>query len=205
MLSTNLKRIPQAYNTNDEVDPMSKPLRRPAAFPIGILILLALACSSGDADPAGPAAEGTALLRVNPAGGSTYVDASAPLTVEFEHPLMPGMEGYALVHMGDLGGVPVPGQWVWSSDRSRMTFTPSSPLLPGTTYAIHVGGGMMDATGHPVDFHGHGFDMGGQGVTQRMMTGAGMMGFTHPTGSGWQGTGSTYGMVFTFTTGGLSG
>jgi hypothetical protein len=105
--------------------------------------------------------------------------------------------------MGDLGGAPVPGQWVWSSDRSRMTFTPSSPFLPGTTYAIYLGGGMMDAAGHPVDFHCHGFDMGGQWVTQGMMTGAGMMGagFTHPMGSGWQGTGGTYGMVFTFTTG----
>lgn len=63
---------------------------------------------------------------------------------------------------------------------------------------LHVGGGMTDATGAPVDY-GRCGALGGQRATPQMMQG-GMMGGGGEMGPGWQGRDGSYGMLFTFTT-----
>jgi hypothetical protein len=85
-----------------------------------------------------------------------------------------------------------------------MTFTPEQPLAPATDYTIHLGGGMMDAEGNPVDMGTHGEMMGGMWAGESMMMGGGMMGGgTHEhMGEGWENPeNGSYGMIFTFTTG----
>ncbi|NIS65091.1 MAG: hypothetical protein GTO05_08025 [Gemmatimonadales bacterium] len=92
----------------------------------------------------------------------------------------------------------------FTNRRMCLTFTPSTPLDSGMSYTMHIGGGMMDATGHVIDLEQHGPRMGGVWVTQhmidqRIMQGGMMM--NDMTGPGWRHANGTYGMVFTFTTG----
>lgn len=161
------------------------------------------ACSESDT-PLDPAAEATVLLSVVPRGGSTDVDRFAPVVIGFDHPVMAGMEAFALLHEGDVTGPEVPGAWALSADRLALTFTPAAPLAPSTPYTIHLGGVMMDADGDHVDFDAHGDHMGGAWATGGMMGGGmmgGAMGEAHM-GQGWRHpTNGSYGMVFSFTTG----
>ncbi|MBI4544088.1 MAG: Ig-like domain-containing protein [Gemmatimonadetes bacterium] len=161
------------------------------------LVIPLTACDEHPAEAAG-AAE---FAWVVPAGGSTNVDPNAPIVVEFTHAMMAGMEQYIAPHEGDVTGPVVPGSWTWNPARTRAIFTPSSPLRSGTRYAIHLGGGMKDASGNTMGFQQHGQHMGGQWATGSMMTGGGMMGGnTSMMGAGWQHANGTYGMVFSFTT-----
>lgn len=166
------------------------------------LLFAATACSDDGTVPADD--EPTILLSVQPAGGSVDVDVGTTVVVRFDHAIAEGMEDWAALHEGSVTGPEVTGTWTRSSDGTALTFTPDAPLKPATTYAIHLGGGMMDADGHLVDLGTHGGAMGGQWATQSMMTG-GMMGGQTGThmGVGWQHpTNGTYGMVFVFTTAG---
>lgn len=183
------------------------PSRPGVALATGLALALG-ACSGGDS-PAGPGADGTtALLSIVPTGGATDVDPSAPVVVEFDHPMMPGMEAYALLHRGDVTGPEVAGAWRLGDDLRALTFTPSVPLEPGTTYTVHLGGALRDAGGRHVDIGAHGGHMGGVWATGRMMGGGMMGGGTmggavgdRHMGPGWQHPGNgSYGMVFTFTT-----
>jgi hypothetical protein len=85
-------------------------------------------------------------------------------------------------------------------------FMPSSAWQPATDYTIHMGGGMIGASGSPMDFQSQGPAMGGQWATSGMMDGdmmegGGMMesGENH-LGDGWRHANGTYGMVFRFRT-----
>lgn len=178
------------------------------------LVLAAGAC----ADDGGPIAPGRdpapLLLSVDPEGGATDIPVDQPITIEFDHPMASGMEAFADVHEGDLAGPPVDGTWSWSADRTRLTFTPSVPFQPSTVYVIHLGGGMMDADGTPVDFEDHGEHMGGEWATSDMMSqgwsgGPGMGNGMHDgepyqshVGEGWRHANGSYGMVFAFRTAG---
>jgi hypothetical protein len=109
------------------------------------------------------------------------------------------MEQYVDLHMGDLSGRTVPMTYAWSGERTTLVCSPSSPLEPGTQYVIHIGGGMVDADGEPIDMDEHGPGFGGQWIQGGMM-GAGHAGMSWGMmGAGWQ-HGSAYGMAFTFTT-----
>jgi len=118
------------------------------------------------------------------------------------------MEEYADVHEGHMEGNLVPGTWSWNDTHMKLTFTPNAPLKPQTQYVIHIGGGMQDQMGHPIDFEQHGFMMGGQWMTQQMHQGGqhgygmgGGMGGGMGMGEGWvHPTNGGYGMIFTFTT-----
>lgn len=177
---------------------------------LGTGVLLVTAGCSGDATGITDQ-EPAALVTVTPDPGATDVVVDATVVVTFDHPLMAGMEAYADLHEGELTGPVVDGTWALSEDRMALTFTPASPLLPATTYVIHVGGGMTDAHGDPVDLSSHGPGMGGQWATGDMMQGggggmhggsSGMGGQEHHMGEGWEHANGTYGMVFTFTTAG---
>lgn len=168
------------------------------------LLVLGLACSdSGSSELAGPVlSEETVLLSVTPVGGSTDVDPNQPVVIQFSYAMAAGMEAYAALHEGDLNGPAVEGEWTWSDDRTRLTFTPAAALKPATAYVIHLGGGMRDSEGDLVDFERHGPGMGGEWATQEIMDGSGGMtpgGFSHM-GDGWQHPNGSYGMIFTFTT-----
>jgi len=73
-----------------------------------------------------------------------------------------GMEQYVDLHMGDLFGRVVPMSCAWSGGQTVLTCTLAAPLSPRTTYAIHLGGGMMSAGGLPVDYTTYGPGLGGQ-------------------------------------------
>lgn len=168
------------------------------------LLLAAAACGASGTGPVDADAGATALSSVLPRGGATDVELDAPVEVRFDHPMMPGMEAYALLHREGLTGPIVDGEWRFSEDRTALTFHPTHPLEPQTGYTIHLGGGMMDADGRPVEWETHGPGMGGSWATEGMMgPGMGMggaVGARHM-GAGWSHANGSYGMAFGFTTG----
>jgi hypothetical protein len=157
------------------------------------------ACS--DNGTTGPGSE-PVLEAVTPSAGATDVDPAGPITVRFSAPMGTGMEQYVDLHRGDIGGPIVQASCAWSADRTTLTCAPAVPLQPGTGYTIHMGLGMMDASGRPVDAEERGRQMGGQPVTAPMMGGmhggqaSGMM------GPGWRHASDDHvGMAFSFETG----
>lgn len=155
-------------------------------------------------DSMAPSLPVTSLVAVSPAGGSSGVGTGAAVTVGFNHAMPAGMASYVTLHKGNVTGSLVPCTVTWSDDSMSMTLTPLSPLDTATTYTIHMGGGMKDTHGNPVDLSAHGM-MGGQWATGSMMNGGGMMGGGGPMsgqemGQDWAGSNGMYGMVFTFTT-----
>lgn len=182
---------------------MSSALRT-AALALGSVALVATtACSGATTGPSSPPAV-TALIGVTPAGGAISVDPNAPITISFSHAMASGMEMYVSLHEGDVTGPTVPGVMMWSSDHMTLTFTATNPLKSATAYTLHIGGGMKDADGNPIDMTAHGM-MGGQWASGSMMNGGGMMGGGGPMsgqemGPGWMGSNGMYGMVFHFTT-----
>jgi Big-like domain-containing protein len=162
---------------------------------------IAVAMAACEANPAAPASP-TAVASVAPVGGSTGVSTGGSVTVTFTAPMRVGMEMYAALHQGTVTGPVVPGAWMWSGDRTQLTFTPTMPLQTRTAYTLHLGGGMLDSSGAPVDYQSCVDQMGGAWATPAMM-GGGMMGGGDSTmmGQGWKGSNGMYGMTFPFTTG----
>ena len=148
----------------------------------------------------GGTSAGAAFMSMSPAGGATGVAAGSPITFRFSGAMGAGMEQYVDLHMGDLSGAEVAMTCAFSTDRTLLTCMPGSPLASRTTYAVHLGGGMMSAGGTPLDYTTYGPGMGGQWIMGGMMTsshggmGWGMM------GNGWRNANGSYGMVFSFTT-----
>ena len=141
------------------------------------------------------------LLSVSPQGGAVGVSVTETVRLVFDHAMAHGVEAFAALHERDLAGPEVPGAWVLSQDRTTLTFTPTEPLKPATTYVVHVGGGMMDDHGNVANLELHGFGMGGQWATGSMMMGMGNQG-PHM-GAGWEHPANgSYGMAFAFTTAG---
>lgn len=183
------------------------------ALGMGISALLLVACSEDGPTGVGPGAT-PLLLSVDPPGGARDVSVGHPVTIEFDHEMAAGMEAYADVHEGDLAGPPVDGAWHWSGSRTRMTFAPDASLKPGTVYVVHLGGGMTDVHGTPVDLAEHGGPLGGEWATGSMMDGwSGGPGMGGPgmgmgdgapyeghMGEGWRHANGSYGMVFAFRT-----
>lgn len=170
------------------------------------LLVGATACSDDDGVTT-PDLEAPVLRSVVPQGGATGVDPNTDVVLEFDHPLMPGMDEYVDLHEGDVTGPEVPGTWSMSDDAMRLTFSPDQPLTPNTDHTVHMGGAMMGQDGQHVDFESHGPGMGGHWATSGMMGGGGMGGPMggqqgYHMGDGWQHPDNgSYGMVFTFTTG----
>lgn len=181
---------------------MRKTMRAGAA---GLAMIAAAVTGACSDEATGPDfREPTALLSVQPAGGTVGVEVGTDVVVRFDHAIAEGMERYASLHEGSVVGPEVPGAWTRSADGATLTFSPAAPLKPATTYVIHLGGGMMDEDGEGVDLGMHGLDMGGQWATGSMMTGgmgSGMTGSATHMGAGWQHpSNGSYGMVFAFTT-----
>ena len=176
---------------------------------LGVLVVagaLGVACGSGNmtgSDGNGPGtggpSGGATFISESPAAGAMGVAVGTPLLFRFSGAMAAGMEQYVDLHMTDLSGAEVGMSCAWSADRTQLTCTPGSPLAPHTTYAMHLGGGMMSAGGAAVDYTA-GLGMGGQWIMGGMMTGThGGMGWGMM-GNGWRNANGSYGMVFTFTT-----
>ncbi len=144
-------------------------------------------------------AGGVAFVSVLPAPGATGVSPASPVTLRFSGAMGAGMEQFVDLHRGDLSGPVVPMSCTWSADATVLTCTPASPLAAATTYAIHMGGGLMSRAGSVIDY-GAALAVGGQWIMGGMMTGShGGMGWGMMTGD-WRNANGSYGMVFTFTT-----
>lgn len=159
--------------------------------------LFALGCSDSANAPNQTA---TTLAAVSPAGGATNVDPAAPIHLTFSGPVGQGMENYLDVHKGTTADATVPMTCTWSADRTTLTCTHAAPLASASTYTIHVGGGMMDANGHPVDMDAMVNLMGGVWLMPGMMGGMHAGEPMNTMGQGWQGSNGSYGMMFSFTT-----
>jgi len=176
-------------------------------LPLPLLALLTMAACSNDGPSApDPTPDGATarLVAVEPPGGSVGVGLDAPVTVEFDHAMDPATSSYVDLHAGDLAGPVVPGTWEWLDGHTRLRFTPSGAFEPASTYAIHVGGGMMDEDGRVVDLETHGGEMGGAWATDTMMGGAmgGQMDPADHMGGAWDHpSNGSHGMAFVFTTG----
>ena len=165
---------------------------RSALFMVGAAF--AVACSNSSTAPTASAA----VVSFAPQGGATGFSPSGTITVVFSDSMMAGMEAYMSLHRDSLKGPLVPMTGHWSSDHKTLTMTSNAPLLSGTTYYIHMGGGMKDANGATINYGAcHG--LGGQSATSTMMGGT-MGGMSGEMGTGWMGTDGNYGMVFSFTT-----
>jgi hypothetical protein len=173
------------------------------------------ACSDTGSNSLGPdgptgTAPATRLVTISPQGQATGVDPGRTLMLEFDGAMMPGMEQYVDLHRGDVTSSTHPIACAWSVDRTLLTCTPATPLDPGTTYTLHLGGGVRSSNGTPIQMdptqhmgswiHGgaSGGMMGGGGMTHgddQAGQAWGMM------GSGWQHANGTYGIVCPFQTG----
>ncbi|MGE5803067.1 MAG: Ig-like domain-containing protein [Gemmatimonadota bacterium] len=162
------------------------------------LLVAPVTLSGCGPDPAAPAFTAH-VVSVVPSGGAAGVDPNAPIVITFSHPMQQRMEQYAALHEGDVRGAVVPGAWTWSGDRTKLTFTPTSPLAGQTQYTLHLGGGMRAMDGGFVDYGPCVEEYSGRWATGDMM-GGGMMGGGAMMGSGWRHPNGTYGMVFSFTT-----
>ena len=148
----------------------------------------------------GSASGGAVFMSVSPQGGATGVATEAAIVIQFDVAMGSGMEQYVDLHRGDLSGPIVPMSCSWSGDRATLTCRPATALQPHTTYAVHVGGGMLSLGGRPIDYAQYGPMMGGQWIMGGMM-GASHGGTPWPMmGSGWRNGNGSYGMVFSFTT-----
>ena len=159
--------------------------------------------------PDGPTgtAPATRLVAVSPPGQATGVDRAGPLLLQFDGAMMPGMEQYVDLHRGDVTGATHPIGCAWSADWTLLTCTPAPPLDPGTSYTLHIGGGMRSSNGSPILMdptdHMGAWIHGGTG----MMGGGAMHGDDHAgqpwgmMGSGWRAENGTYGIVCAFQTG----
>ena len=160
----------------------------------GLLVgaaLLVTGCGAGMMDTGLP----TELLSVSPRSGTVGVSTTPDIMLTFNRPMMPGMEQYLALHHGGVSGPTMPMSCNWSDALRTLSCRPSQPLVSGTPYTIHMGGGMMDADGDPIDMEPYGMEMGGQWATGGMMgTQTGMM------SGGWRNANGSYGMVFGFTT-----
>jgi hypothetical protein len=158
----------------------------------------AIACRAGDATA--PEAD-TVLEAVMPSAGASDVDVAGVVTVRFSEAMATGMLDYLDLHAGGIRGPVVPTTCGLSADRRVMTCTPNRPLRPGSAYTIHLGSGMMDGDGRPVETESHGMALGGRPITGQMMDDRHGEQPMSMMGPGWRHSGDGHlGMAFGFET-----
>ena len=174
-------------------------MRRFTSSLLSLLVASLAGCGGSAYSSTGPQqTASTSIVAISPASGASDLAVTSVITITFDHAVMLGMERYLSLHQDALTGPTVAGTATRSSDGTRLTFTPAAPLRSRTTYVLHVGGGMVDDSGHAVDY-GRCASLGGRSASGSMM-GGGMMGGAEM-GAGWKGRDGAYGMLFTFTTG----
>jgi hypothetical protein len=82
-------------------------------------------CTNGVVDPTAE----TTLLSVTPSSGTTNVDPSMQISIEFSHPMR--TDTFVALHKADMAGQFGPlveGNWTWTQDKMGLMFTPKDPL-----------------------------------------------------------------------------
>jgi hypothetical protein len=132
---------------------MPLPVRRPAA---ALAALLALAACSGDdgpdepgpGEPVVPGAVALDTLYVLP---PSIAHPGGIVVVDFDGPVQDGMEAYVDLHREDVTGPLVPMTCLWARNGETLTCLPQGALASGTRHVLHLGAGLLDADGRPVD------------------------------------------------------
>jgi hypothetical protein len=129
--------------------------------------------------------------------GATAVAPGTSVTLAISAAMATALELFIDLHQDSLAGPVVPMTCGWNGPRTMLTCTHAA-LAAGTTYLIHMGGGLHAMSGVMVDFDAW-TAAGGTRLT------AGMMGAMHngqPIGMMGSGrhNGSDYGMMCRFTT-----
>lgn len=145
-----------------------------------VAVVAAIAGCRGD--PAAPDAALAYTVHLISPGGPSGVDPGAPLTFGLGHSMARGMDMEVILHVGNVDGPLVPATVAWSSDRTRVTLTPSGRLAAKTPYTVefrcltaagasvmrescpHAGSGMSGA------MHGGGATVGMHGMTLNFTT-----------------------------------
>jgi large repetitive protein len=91
---------------------------------------------------------GPGVVAVSPANGSSGVQANAKVMVQLNEPVEPLSVGSNAIVLS-AGGTGVSGSISLSTDRSVLTFTPSSLLAASTVYTV-TASGFEDVAGNPV-------------------------------------------------------
>jgi len=173
---------------------------------LALASVVAFGCGGGhDEMMMGPSDMGAGLgsavfMSVSPTGGQAGVSVSTSIVMRFGVGMGAGTEDYIDLHQGDLAGPVVPMSCAGSADRTTLTCTPATPLQSGTMYWIHLGGGLMDQAGDPVDYDQYGPMMGGEWIQGGMMGGSHAGGPWGMMGGAWHDAHGGYGMAFPFTT-----
>lgn len=165
------------------------------------ILLAAAALALAACDDSNSPEDQTVLEEVTPAAGTLDADREGSIVVRFSQSMASGMEQYVDLHQAGVEGPAVPMACELSDDRTTLTCTPEQPLQSGMAYTIHIGAGMMDASGRPVEVEDHGMGIGGQPVTSEMMGNMHSGQSTGLMGQGWKHPGDGHlGMAFAFET-----
>src|SRR6185437_12895124 len=105
---------------------------------------------------------GPSVVAVSPANNSTGVQANAKVMVQLNEPVEPLSVGSNAIVVS-AGGTPVTGTISLSTDRTVLTFTPSSLLAVSTAYTVTVSG-FEDVSGNAVALFSSSFTTGTSGV-----------------------------------------
>src|SRR6185312_12045693 len=105
---------------------------------------------------------GPSVVAVSPANNSTGVQANAKVMVQLNEPVEPLSVGSNAIVVS-AGGTPVTGTISLSTDRTVLTFTPSSLLAVSTAYTVTVSG-FEDVAGNAVALFSSSFTTGTSGV-----------------------------------------
>lgn len=94
------------------------------------------------------------IVSINPGSYSEHVDLDAPVVVEFNQPMDPAATQRAFSLRPKDGKEALPGSYLWSVDRTTMTFTSASLLLFNRDYRAEFNGSVKSVVGSPADLAG---------------------------------------------------
>jgi hypothetical protein len=125
-------------------------------FTLALLGAAALAGCSGGGGGSGAGAgvvdtTPPSVVSTTPASGATGVAAGATISIEFSEPMDVATVTVTLTPTTSLGSP------AWSAGNKVVTFTPPTPLVPGTSYAAAILG--RDLAGNLLPTAGWGFSV----------------------------------------------
>jgi len=119
------------------------------AVPLVALLIVAAGCSSSHDDPTGPKLDTTAptVSSTNPVNGATGV---AVITASFSEAMSAVSVTTTTFTLSGPGATAVTGTVTYNASNHMATFTPTSALVPGTTYTATIMTGARDMAGNPL-------------------------------------------------------
>lgn len=115
-----------------------------------MLLATVTGCGSGS----GTSLPVVAVVSMVPADGATGVDLNATVSATFNQQMNQSTINSSTFSLSDPTGAILPGIITYNSFSFTSTFTPSSPLMPNTTYMAAISGGVANVAnatlGHDV-------------------------------------------------------